>query len=120
MINNQRSVTMMAVLILVPVFFVAACVKSQQLTDGGKKVQYVENVAVIQDKLDDPKKCLFLAYVEVEAHVAIGLIESRMKAEQKQRLIRARNLAARSGGNVIIAAGEVREKAQRFKAYKCS
>ena len=45
--------------------------------------------------------------------------ESRLMDEAKDRLIRARNAAARNGGNVLIADGEVQERSRNFKAYMC-
>ncbi len=42
-----------------------------------------------------------------------------MKKEAKDRLIRARNSAAREATNVLIAESEVKDRAQSFKAYKC-
>lgn len=120
MTNNPGYTMTIAVLILAVAFSLTACAKRPKLTDGGKKVQFVKQVEIIQDKLDDPKKCRFLAHIEVEASVTIGLHSSRGKEEQKRRVTRARNLAAKNGANVIITAGELTDKAQKFKAYKCN
>lgn len=100
-------------------FLFAACTKVPQLTEGGKQVQFIENVEVVQDKLDDPEKCKLVALVEVESKVAIGTTESSKKSEQKRRLVRARNIAAKNGGNLIIADGDVVDYTQKFKAYQC-
>ena len=117
--NYPRSAVLMVLSIVAVTLLLAACAKAPKLTEGGKQVQYLENSDVIKDKLNDPAKCRFIAYVEVEAKVAIGLHESSAKSEQKRRLVRARNIAAKNDANVLVADGEVTGKSQKFRAYKC-
>jgi hypothetical protein len=109
----------MAVLVFAVTIFVVACAKTPKLTDGGKQVEYFENTGMIKDRLNDPAQCRFIAYVEVEANVGVGLTESRAKSEHKRRLVRARNIAADNKANVIVADGEVTGKSQKFRAYQC-
>lgn len=117
--SNLRRFLAMIVFSAMAAVFLAACAKPPKLTEGGNQVQYVENLEIIRDKLEDPAKCRFIAYLEVEADVAVGLTESRMKNEQRRRLVRARNLAAENDANVIVSDGELSGKSQKFKAYKC-
>lgn len=117
--SYPHSKVLMTVLVCAVTFFVVACAKAPKLTKGGEQVEYVENADFIKDKLNDPAQCRFIAYVEVEANVAIGLTESRAKSEQKRRLVRARNIAADNKANVIVADGEVTGNSQKFRAYQC-
>jgi hypothetical protein len=57
--------------------------------------------------------------LKITAQGSPGLMAAKAKEEAKDRLIRARNAAAREGANVLIAVGEVVERAQAFEAYKC-
>ncbi len=115
---NLSSPIVLALLVLSALSF-AACTKSPQLTEGGKQVQFVENVDVVQDKLDDPEKCKLVAHLEVKSKIAIGMMESSKISEHKQRLIRVRNITAKNGGNLMIADGDVVDNTQKFKAYNC-
>ena len=118
---NPNSYSFLAIIVFAALaaFSLAACAKTPKLSEEGKQVQYVENMETIRDKLEDPAKCRFIAHLEVEAHVPVGLEESRKKSEQRRRQVRARNMAADNDANLIVKDGELSDKAQKFRAYKC-
>lgn len=115
------SLAILAMLLTAALFLLTACTKGPQLTEAGKKVELVENPEVMQDKLDDPEKCKLMAElrVQVKNPLVLGL-KSRAASEAKDRLVRARNMAAENDANVLVPQGKVEDHEQDFKAYKCS
>ena len=107
------------VLIAVAALLLAGCAKEVKLTPGGEKVEFVENPEFIKDKLNDPEQCKHVVTMKITAQGSPELMGDKEKKEATDRLIRARNSAAESGTNVLIAVSEVEDRAQSFKAYKC-
>ena len=97
----------------------AGCVKEVKLTAGGEKVEFVENPEGIRDKLKDSEQCKLVVTLKVTAQGSPEILGDKMEKEAKDRLIRARNLAAKEGTNVLIAVSEVEDRTQSFEAYKC-
>ena len=119
--TKLRRLATFSVLPTAAFFLLTACAKGPQLTEAGKKVELVENPEVMQDKLDDPEKCKLMAELQVQSiHPAIMGRKSREEREARERLVRARNMAAENDANVIISQGKVEDHEQGFKAYKCS
>lgn len=96
------------------------CVKKVTLSEEGQKVEFVENADVIKDKLTNPDKCKLVITLNITAQGSTGLMAAKAKEEAADRLIRARNAAAREGANVLIAVGELKERTQTYEAYKCN
>ena len=99
----------------------AGCPKKIELSEEGKKVEFIENVEVIKDKLENPEQCQLVASLRITAMGSTSSVKkkSRLTDEAKDRMIRARNAAARNEGNVLITDGEVQGRSRKFKAYKC-
>ena len=119
--TKLRWLAYFAMLLTAALFLLTACTKGPQLTEAGKKVELVENPAVMQDKLDDPEKCKLIAELQVQSkHPLVLGLKSRQASEAKERLVRARNMAAENDANVLIPEGGVENHEQGFKAYKCN
>ena len=77
-----------------------------RLTENGKNV-------IVMKPLEVVEKCENLGTITVNA------TNVNKSQEDKDRETLARNEAAKIGGNVVVAAGEVKDKAQEWTAYRC-
>ncbi len=107
------------VLFAATALLLAGCVKEVKLTPEGEKVEFVENPEFIRDKLKDPEQCKLVVTLKITAQGSPELLGDKREKEAKDRLIRARNMAAKEGTNVLIAVSEVEDRTQSFEAYKC-
>ncbi len=73
--------------------------KKTELSEEGRKVEFIENVEVIKDKLENPEQCKLVASLRITAMGSTSSVttKSRLKDEAKDRMIRARNAAISSG-----------------------
>ncbi len=118
--SYARAAAPLAVMVLAGLVL-AGCPKQVELSEAGKEVEFIENVKVIKDKLENPEQCQLVASLRITGMGSTSSVkkESRLQDEAKDRMIRARNAAARHEGNVLIADGEVQGRTRNFKAYKC-
>ncbi len=100
--------------------FLAACVKTVDLTPGGKEVLFMAKPSVVKEQLDDPERCKLVTTLRITAQGSTALTKAnKQKDEARDRLVRARNAAARNGANLLIETGALEERTQSYKAYKC-
>jgi hypothetical protein len=83
----------------------AAC-SNVKLTQDGQNVLVMKPLQIVE-------QCENLGTITVNA------TNVNKTQEDKDREILARNEAARIGGNVVVAAGEVVDKSQEWTAYRC-
>ena len=107
------------VLFAATALLLAGCVKEVKLTAGGEKVEFVEDPEGIRDKLKDSEQCKLVVTLKVTAQGSPEIMGDKLAKEAKDRLIRARNMAAKEGTNVLIAVSEVEDRTRSFEAYKC-
>ncbi|MCZ6647185.1 MAG: hypothetical protein O7B79_13220 [SAR324 cluster bacterium] len=119
--NTMLRMTLPVILLALAGLILAGCPTQAELSAEGKKVEFIENPEVIKDKLEDAEKCKLVATLRITGQGSTSSVtkKSRMEDEQKDRLVRARNSAARNGANVLIADGELQGRSQSFKAYQC-
>ena len=91
----------------------AGCAKEITLDKGGEAVQ-------LMDKLDDPSACKETSTHTVTAQSSWQLQGSSEEREEKDRLVTARNAAAKKGANVIVPQGALEGKSRVYKAFKCN
>jgi hypothetical protein len=84
---------------------VAAC-SNIKLTDDGQNV-------IVMKQLDVLDKC------DLKGKVTTNAKNVNRTQEDKDRETLARNEAAKMGGNVVVAQGEVVENAQEYNVYLC-
>jgi hypothetical protein len=91
--------------VAVAVLLAAGC-SNIKLTEDGQNVQVFEQLQILE-------QCQMLGKVTTNAR------NVNRTQEDKDRAILARNEAAKMGGNVIVAQGEVVDNAQEFNVYRC-
>ena len=110
----------LSVLLVGLLILLAACAKKVELTVGGKEVLFMAKPASIQSQLDDPERCKAVATLRITAQGSTALTKAnKAKEENQDRLVRARNAAARNGGNLLIAEGALEARTQSYKVFKC-
>lgn len=106
-------------LIAASVLILAGCPKEVVLTPEGKKVEFMENQEVIKDKLADKEQCKLVVSLKITGQGSMNLVGEKKLKEENDRLVRARNAAAREGANVIVKVGELEGRTQSFDAFNC-
>lgn len=99
--------TLMTFSLLAVTLLLAAACSNIKLSDDGKNVQVFEQLDILE-------QCQALGSVTTNAK------NVNRTQEDKDRAILARNEAAKMGGNVVVAQGEVVDNAQEFKVYRCN
>ena len=117
--TGKTTPVVLMVLFAAAALLLAGCVKDVKLTAGGEKVDFVKNAEGIRDKLKDSEQCKLVVTLKVTAQGSPEIMGDKLAKEAKDRLIRARNMAAKEGTNVLIAVSEVEDRTRSFEAYKC-
>ncbi len=89
------------------------CAKELQLTAMGESVQLMDTVPA-------GVNCKETSTHTVSAQASKQMSGSSAEREERDRIVTARNAAAKMGANVIVPQGELDGKSRQYKAYKCA